>query len=359
MSTARFFSPTNLDKNSTVKPAIGPDFVDVGERDNCFKAMAVGIINKVLSEKKNTPELSRLLKRHFEYFPEQKPALRLATPVENVFALKGNMAEFIQTLAYTLRQIAVDEMVSNPEYYHDVFYNKEGMPISPAEMRLGTTWIDEKNAIAATAMATGFPFKIYTVATDKELHMLSHYGKAGETKPVAMQLHNDSKTDHYLPQVNEPRYFRGVKSTTMRGAIEPQEVARKEDPDLQDILTRIEDEESRLLGDYRDAQGRLMAAVDAGEVSQEQLIDIYIAGINKDNPQRYVGVEHGSEHFFRTIKDKRLDMPVTRPKFEKHDEQFTKQLVNAIARAVGIKHQDPVKVFDKVEELQESGLKLK
>ncbi|ASQ44698.1 OTU domain-containing protein [Legionella clemsonensis] len=323
-------------------------FVDVGGNGDCgVRAIAAGIISKVLFEQRSTPELAALLSKHFEYFPEQKPRLPLATPAEQLECMteKGKMATAIQSLAYTIRQLAVDEMVANPAHYRGAFVGNEAMPTSPEAMRLPTTWIDE-SVIAAAAKATGFPINVRVVSEGKELPMRLHYSAKKETSvtPLVIQLQNK----HYIPSVHHPAPFQAVKSGHMH-RVEPRQIA-KNDPNLEEVLAKIEREDKRLLKEFEDTKRRLTAAVEVDGAPKELLLNIYIEGLKKsDYLQGYVGIEHGSEDFFKAIKDVNGELEVVRSELDNPDQHFTKQLIHAIARAVTINHLDASEVFEKIE----------
>lgn len=332
-------------------------FVDVGGKGDCgFRASAVGIIEKSLLEKRNNPELGNLLKRHFELFPDQNPKLRLSTPVEVLNHLQNHpgMAAFVRTFAYTLRQIAVDEIVAHPHIYRGAFYGygNEARPVSPAAMRQEFTMIDE-TAIAALAKATNIPIEVRVVEPNKRIPLRLVYGDARNTKPVVIQLENE----HYTPRVLNTSRYQHVKALADRIPMTPQRM-KIEDRELSEILVRIKAEDERLLAEFESSKAPLQAAVTAGEITREELIDIYISGIKtSDYLQNYTGYHytaHGSEQFFNAIRDKdRSRTDVMQKEFKNHEQQITDDLVHAIARAISIGQIDSNAVFERLEQKQE------
>jgi hypothetical protein len=363
-----FFSRTPPGLKTSRKSGARPVLVNVGGAGDCgFRAIAAGIVNKVLVENQNSPELRALLQRHYQYFPQHRIPVRLPTGPEGVryildpratafnnHSLQLNnraMAELIQTLAYTIRQMAVDEMVAHPEKYRGAFIGpeNESMPTSVEAMRLAGTWIDE-TAIAAAAVATQFPIDVRVVAPGKEVPLCLHYGVQNSRQtPITIQLQNQ----HYIAQVNDPARFEKITSVAAN-TVYPQKI-KQTDPELKEVLTKIAKEDERLLKTFEDVKGRLTAAVAAGEVSREQLLTIYISGLNQsDYLQGYVGIEHGNQKFFADLKANTSDLDIIRMQYDSQEDQITQQLVHAIARAVSINHLDPAEVFDKIEQDQES-----
>ncbi|WED43034.1 OTU domain-containing protein [Legionella cardiaca] len=352
LAPPRFFSEANL---GLPKVKQGPGFTDVGGIGDCgFRALAAAFLSKAMYEKRNSKELSRLLDEHFKYFPEQKPKLPLMTSQEKIDYITKipGMPVFVQTLAYTLRQMAVDEIVAHPEYYRGAFFGKEAMPISPQAMRLETTWIDE-TAIAAVAKTTGFPVEVQVVTPSKSLPLRLEYGKESTVpgNPLVIELQNN----HYRPYVSDPARFRSVKAVATN-PIHPQAVEKK-DPELKEVLARINAEDERLLKKFEETKKILMAAVLGEGLSKKELLDIYVAGMEKsdylEGYKGYVGTEHGSERFFTAVRANRDNAHDIHKRFASHDEEITNDLVHAIARAVSINQINPSIVFDKIERTQE------
>ncbi|VEH13882.1 OTU domain-containing protein [Legionella jordanis] len=323
-------------------------FVDVGGNGDCGpRAIAAAFISKALAENKNSPELQALLQRHFMYYPQHKATIRLATPMDSLrFIIRHfSMGELVDKLADTIRQVAVAEMNAHPERYRGAFIDDEGMPVSPAAMRLSTTWIDE-TFIAAAAEAIKNPITVQVVAKERELPLSLPYQATGsQAKPLVIQLQNK----HYIPRVQEPARFQHIRASypAERRHVE------ENDPSMDEILQRIAEDERRILTEFESTKRRLMAAVDAGEIDKKQLLDIYISGLTQSDYFRgYVGVEHGTEDFFRSLKQKAHQGEIIRMPTGNQEKEVTTQLVHAIARAISIGQLQPAVVFDKIEQVQ-------
>ncbi|KTD07601.1 hypothetical protein [Legionella jamestowniensis] len=345
---------------ATKQTAKTVDYVDVGGNGDCgFRAIAAAIISKELYESntmffenRNSAELNALLIKHFEYFPEQKPSLPHANAIDQLRWLTNSnrMVLTIQSLAYTIRQMAVDEMTDRESCakYRGAFVNDGVTPTSPATMRQPTTWIDE-TAIAAAAKATGYPIRVRVVSEGKEIPMHLHYEgkKERSANPLVIQL----QEKHYIPCVMNPTKFQSVK-TVSAVSLTPTQV-KKNDPDIEEVLAIIAQEDKRLLENFEDTKRRLTAAVEADGATKELLLNIYIEGLKKsDYFQGYVGIEHGSEHFFKALKESNSELRIVRNELMNNPNQhFTNQLIHAIARAVTIEQLDANHVFDQIEAL--------
>ncbi len=367
MATTAGFFGTRATSGPQLTPKTKQDlraiFVDVGGQGDCgFRALAAAIIDKALSDKLRSRELTKsLLQQHFNYFPEQQPLGHLLTSTDQIELMSKtpfSMAKLIQTMAYTLRQIAVDEIVAHPEIYRGAFFDKnETMPTTPSAMRLETTWIDE-TAIAAIANALNLPVQVKVVNKGKELPLQLQYGKtdtAGSLrgKPVIIQLQDN----HYIPQVSQPERFEKVRTISV-DPLQPASIGNN-DPEMEQILATIKAEDQRLLDEFEDTRTRLLAAVTAGEITQNGLLDIYVHGMQKSDylqgRVKYVGIEHGNQHFFDAIEGKQHGRTIVTMPNEHHEEQMTRELIHAIARAVSIGQLPSEKVFAQLETKQQRG----
>ncbi|MDX1836334.1 hypothetical protein DIZ81_02115 [Legionella taurinensis] len=376
MSTSSFFrDPARVKPNQGVAPTYSkvvkrqePAFVDVGGHGDCgFRAIAAALVDKLLT-KNNFPMnarsrgiedlFKRLLARHFKLFP-MKHGSGLKTVTERVRDLVDSparmvdspvkMAEFIDKLAYTLRQIAVDEMVTYPENYRGAFVdNTEGT--SPAEMRQQSTWIDE-TALAALANALHIPITVKMVEPNKEIPAMKYHGQAESqgVGEVVIQLQGQ----HYIPRVSQPERFQLVANQPVP-PIEPNPEQSKPDPEMPAILARIEAEDKRLLAEFDYYKSLLANMVQYGNLNKDQLIAMYVKGLGSSDYLRgrirQVGLEYGNEHFFAEITSRAQNKPaIIALNRESNESQVVNELIHAIARAVSIGQLDSKLVLDMIE----------
>jgi hypothetical protein len=328
-----------------------PQFVDVGGIGDCgFLAVASGIIDNAYKARPNQAMLSKLLEQHNKYFPLPvfpglvTPAERLKAMVKSMNNRPEPMARFLPELAYTLRQMAVDELCANPARYRGAFVDdNEGT--SPEKMRLQTTWIDE-SYIAAISQALTIPVTVQLVTKGKEVPARLHYGQEyAPSDKIVMQLQHK----HYTPQVTNVALFEKVREQPIR-SITPKVDTQQKDPELSQILKRIEAEDTRLLRIFETNLERLQKLVKLGEINKDLLLTIYIKGMNNSDYLqgriKHVGIEHGNQNFFNAIESARRPSSIVGLPKGSHDEQVTKELIHAIARAISIGQLDENAVFE-------------
>lgn len=331
-----------------------PEFINVGGIGDCgFLTCASGVIDNAFKIRPNQALLRKVLERHNKHYPlpffqnMQTPSGYVKDLINSIKNKPESMNKFMHEFADTIRQMTVDELCANPLSYPGAFVGKnEGT--SPQEMRKQTTWIDE-SYIAAASHALQIPIKVKVVADGKEIPARLHYGQeyASHDK-IVMQLQNN----HYIPQIANPVLLEAFKKQALQPAhpLEPKVESQKADPELSELLKLIEAENTHLLKVFKDSVERLQKRVQLGELSKDNLLTIYIKGMNNSDylqgRVKYVGIEHGNQNFFNAIENTKRRQAIGGLPNGSHDEQVTKELIHAIARAISIGQLNADDVFE-------------
>lgn len=347
-------------RNSAVHSKLIPTHVG-GKGDCGYRSAAVAMISNILSIKTraNQELAQKLLKLHATYFdqPQIPTTSRLVTPAEqiakqfaNLLEHPVNRAKFIIELAYALRQEAVNEICAHPEHYRGSFIaDDKEEPISPAEMRLQSTWIDA-TAIAALSRVLHVPIEVQVVEHHKEIPMSLDCTDSQQNlvaSPIVMQLQGK----HYVPKLSNPEYFIAINEHDAV-TLTPK-VVFEQDPELNDLLAKIAAKDQDMLEQFDNTKTRLNAMVKANELTKEDLINIYIEGLGTSDYLRgrpkQVALEHGNEDFFKEIVAARNPKfnPLTMPPQAGHDARIIHELVHAIARAVSIGQMDESIIYER------------
>ena len=249
-------------------------FVDVGGNGDCgFRAIAAGILDV---EGQGIRLLKQILSRHFNYFPGHQAKVSLTqTPEEQLRVLSSRirLSELLPAMAYTLRQLAVDELCKNPDKYRGAFVSlHEGT--TPEKMRQRGTWIDE-SSIAALARCIGIPVIVLVMERKQELPLRLTYGGPSEEKPITIKLSHG----HYMPRVVSTRFdqLQAQPSPVLEPTI-PADSGEK-DPSMDEILAKIAKADQFLIEEYRRVRGIISAAIAAGELDKNSLMSMYINSI--------------------------------------------------------------------------------
>jgi hypothetical protein len=351
-----FFPGAHVESAYQSKPPKKSVFVNVGGNGDCgFRSVAAGLIDNFLNHPRaNADLLAKVLNEHLNFFPEHKPTLPgLVTASERLKHMIRHvgMGEFLQSLAYTLRQMAVTEMCKHPELYRGAFVdNNEGT--KPADMRKANTWINE-SSIAALSNVLALPIEVQVVTRQKTLPMCLHYN-ASETgnSPVVMQLQGG----HYIPRVTSTELFKPVSSQPVR-VIAPATETLAEDRSLAEIHAAIAIEDKRLVDAFEDAHHRLSTMVVAGELSKNDLLKMYVKGMATSDylagRVAYVGVEHGNQDFFDAIIS--TQRGVAQEDLPTGDQHIMAELVHALARAITIGQMNADDIFAHMEDSLDTG----
>ena len=350
----------NYSEGKVDKDLRKPTYVNVGGMGDCgFRSVAAGIIDNFLAHPHLNPELlAKVLARHFTYFPSHRIAIPgLVTPGERMHYMiqQIRMGELVQSLAYTLRQIAVDALCANPELYPGAFVGEaQQEKVSPEYMRRPATYIDE-SSIAALAETLKMPIKVRMVEAGKELPLSFCYSQESMNPATNPEVGIRLKNQHYVPLVYAPDRFTQVAARPAQ-MLKPSTVADSKvcDPDLAAILVRVEEENKRLVSDFESTKNLLNAMVNAGELTKNDLLDLYIKKRTQSDylkgRMHAAGKEHyGTQRIFEVIS--RATTPeVVAPFLGGHDKLVTDELVHAIARAISIGDMTAEEVFTNLDE---------
>lgn len=332
-----FFSNPFLQKTGVTEGKL--TLVDMGSNGDCFSAMAVGIMDNYLTTHCITSDLfNQLMVRHLTYFPQHRPtAVGLSTSIERMDQIirQVNMAELVQSLACTLRQIAVITFVTDPAKYRAAFVSEP----TPEMMSASSVRMNDI-ALEALANALSLNVEVKVTSPGKELHMRLHFNEDAENFKVNLQRQGE----YYIPYVVNTNPFSTIKGKLLR----PVQSAVNFEHD-REIDVSVEDR--RLWGEYQALKHRLEVMILAGEINKGDLLDIYTANLDpKLSRANYAGTEHGTSAFFASVEQAKNGVKtVIMPKVS-HQEQVMGDLVAAIARNITLGHMSSAKVFAKIDD---------
>lgn len=239
------------------------------------------------------------------------------------------MQQFISELAFTLRQIAVDELCINPEIYPSAFIGVS-KDTSPEIMRRTDTSLDA-SSIAALSNSLGLPITVNVVERGKILPKQLYYNvdKLSTRPCVLIKL----ESRHFTP-MQPPKTMPAHKDDLAFNRSMPE------------ILGIIADDQLRIKHKYDSVRQHLEAFVlldpEEGVLNKADLIAIYVKWINSteylSGQKCYAGTEYGYQHFFEAINDDDKMLP-------NHNGYITQELINAIARAITIGHMHPDVIY--------------
>lgn len=323
-----------------------------GGADSGFRAMAVAFIDYVSTHVRVKGDVvQRLLSRHFDYFPHHKPAAYgLITPQERMQQMMNNvrLSSLVPSLAYTLRQMAVDELCAHPVRYRNAFI-KHHQKTSPKTMRDPSTWLDD-SAMPALAEALSLSLDIQVVRGQSSLPVRLRYNEHADHPTLRLQLQDEQ----YFPLVRSAERFSDVKaSAAFKHEVQLSSTNHNLD-DFNAILKEIAQDDQRILTVLKATYHRLNVMVAAGELDKAGLIDLYLSAISSESRVKYVGTEYGSQDFFSCLSDpKQDDVPIVLEQ-KSHDQQVMDELIKGISRAISTEQISTEKVFAQLDQVPES-----
>jgi len=316
--------------------------VNVGVNGDCgFRSVAAGLIDNFLTHSHlNLELLSKVLIQHFSYFPQHRTILDgliQANDLMKAMLETFSKPELIQTMAYTLRQLAVDEMNANPEKYVKAFI-QNSTELSPESMRQSETWLDI-SSIKALANALNMPIEIRVVELGKELPIPPlNYPRTIKISATNPKVVIELEARHYRPLLLEAIAFQSDIYQTLP-TIPPRASDHSTDRTISEIHSLIDAEEQRVIDKFETIRDNLTNLVNAGELTKQSLLEILITGTEIMN-------DNYNHHYFpmNLVKARgiyRAEHSVSRT----HDEEVTTELVNRIAHEICVGHRNADGVY--------------
>lgn len=267
--TGGFFSKPAPAKNET--KVASPVFINVGGEQ--FHAAAVALIGE-LHHNLNLKDdiLKKIIANYFHYFPQALPdEAYLTTPRERIRRLLNNprTSELVERIAYVLRQLAVDELYTNPLNldYREIFLSlKKDTPLNYLRDVRTSLPLSIFNALAqALNISIILSFK----ELGKELRKCEQMGDSNCAVSLLIQVQDQQ----YYPAVKQKNEFTHVGK--LKIAITPIKQAAEKQGDLEDIFNLITEANESLLHVFKQQRHKILCMVNANELSREQLIELY------------------------------------------------------------------------------------
>lgn len=315
-----------------------PGFVNVGGAGDCgVRSFAAAIIDSYRTKRRTDDVLwATILTKHLDLHPRHARQFTVQTPLETILQ-KISLAELIDSMGHTLRQMGVDEIEASRDKYRGPFVENHEQT-SPLYMRQKSNFIDE-TLIVAIANKLQVPV---TVEEGKGLFRELNYGQQYESDKnpkLIVKLENR----HYMPYVIDTKSFLNVRNEYVH-AIEPvtaKKSATQEQDELKKLLQEKKLVDEEILKTFEETLSKIEIGVADGILDKDSLFDIYNESLSKESSDYLQGFArggYGSEAFIEALRTSQNPAPTTTP--QPMDDKIISSLAHAIARAVSIGHLD-------------------
>lgn len=325
-----------------------------GQESNAgFLAVAVSMIDHFLDNPRAHIDIfKKILEKHYGYFHEHRPKQSMLTTAERVKLLHSQLRinELVSALAYTLRQIAIDEVVSNPVRYQYLFADRPQI-LSSEMMRSVDTAL---NDVSLAALATRLHLAINIHHSDPRhtLPLTQHFAALYQCPLSNPQLELYKINGGFSAKLNNPSHFMSVKSyhLNLEKIIH---LTQATDPSAQSMQSVIREAEHKRLHEYEEIISRLSMMVKTGELNKTQLLNLYIrhASSSKSDPTQtaIIGAEYGGQHHFDYLKKTQKQASNNTIKQENMDTYVTRTIIEGIAAAVVLGQMNAKQLYDDLE----------
>ncbi len=325
--TQRFFVPEQVkpDQLTTINCGRTPN--------SLFRAIAVSLIDAINHAARfDDGVLKQVLNSYFIYYPQSRNTKVLMTVRERYEALKlpSQMPELVETMAFILRQMAVDELLIHPEKYPLAFLEGESLP-SVEQLRSEETFLNE-HAVQALANALNMPMGLSLTDESRELPLSLEFNLS-EKSPRKPELRMGLVGNQALSKVRSPQLFSTLASRKAHH-IKAQDIETDKTIE-RSFEVRLNQFIDSTWDTYEHMLRSLKAAVSAGEVTKEQLLERYISAFSA-SPETGLSVDRGTERLMNAIyrqKEQDMMLPDSKPEFSQ-DVLVVEALCKALARLV-------------------------
>jgi len=323
VTNSGFFSaPAIVIKGTHKKPV----FINVG---GDFRALSVGVLNHVLMNVRvNSIPLKVLLEKYFLYFPLHRPVMPgLITPAERMQYLMKHvrLSDLVAALATTLEKMAFNELYARGLYSSAKVLCKDAPHMS-------------QHCIAALAHTLNMPIEVQVIERAKTLPLRLFYNrKDASTTAIILRLQEGLYTVGIAPTLSER--FIISQSLAARSVLTPVLDEAKEQEAIEALPKLIAAECAEVEAVFVRTYKRLAAMVVAGELTQQQLLDVYVKGVTSSNDFSRRGVTSFSH-------------PHSIP--DGHDVAFIKELVYGLAEMVSYGERTEGELFTHLDEVQQN-----
>lgn len=328
-STSFFKRTTVVEKKKT---GAEKTVIDVGGEP--FHALAVAFIDN-LKNGVSLPEasLKELLSQFFAYFPDYKINQVYLTPLERMRLLINTprKSEFVECLAYVLRQITIDEILKNPLAYKESLQDLNNE--SSANLLRAMDTPLPPSALTALAAALKIKLVLSFKELNKELRHRDTYTFAEPESPFKMEIQVQDK--RYFPRVKNKDEFTYVGQLAIAG---PQPLALGEDENIAKQLKEIAADNDDIWHNYVHNMSILNGLIFDGELTKTKLIDLFIKFLPPSNSELFARLEA------KYGKTKIVDLP------GKREDEETTMLAEALAKGLSTGHINTDEFFESLDQ---------
>ena len=338
IATQGFFRPADASLTPEKEPLLAPAGQDA---DSMFRAFVMAFLDSTQAHPKiNSDLLGTVLTHHFSSFPEHKSSLAgLLTAKECLQQLLQDVpqSKLINAMAYTFRQIAVDEILANPTAYRPAFSGVALGLTEPLMRQSGTPL--HQCALIALATALAMPLEILETNTGQELHRRYQHNLRFEKTSTNPRIVVQNKQEQYLARVAHPEWF-NFKSHRLQNSPAVEQGGQTSQK-LLHAVAMIQKDDERLQKQYKTLFNRLATMLQAGEITKDELIDAYSRNI----PTKEIASMQNLDSQY--MQEKQIE-PAFSAGSKTLDASVT-QLVHALSKAMVLGYMQEEQVFNSID----------
>lgn len=327
-------------------------FIRVGGEQ--FHAVAVALIDCCFALtdgfkhalRVNEITLKKILERFFSYYPKFASNQPYLTVSDRMGILLNNSrkSEIVDCLAYVLRQLTIDEIYASCKDYPEVF--------APLNAQTPQSYLRRPNthlptsALNALSQTLGITINVLVTELGKELPKRETYQSTTFQSP-RFNLVLQVQGEQYFPAVQNEKYFSYVGQLAIT-ATKPAELHSSNET-VARMIDQIDEVNKERLATFEQHRRVLGTMVDAGELTNKQLMYLYIKFLPKNNNSLF-----GHTQFYHGLEKLPAKL-INNEQKPTSEQQQTQQLVDTLAAWLTAKLVDADSLFEYLETKPASG----
>lgn len=243
-----------------------------------FYSIAAAMLDRAMNALHLNHEVwSRILQRHFLYFPQHKineiefsPKFDPIKHLMNQFSL----SELIETLAYTLRQLALDEMMKHPTLHYEAIFSRIHHQSQLEALRDAKTPLD-KCIFYALAKVIHLDIMVQVSVTGQELPTPPYIYPHDLNDAHHSLIILEQEEGHYKPRLKNPSLLPDISEQSL-SILKPNASNVMELYGINDIQRILEQERKNRLFEFEHVHTCLLAMWEAKEITKTDLLNVFV-----------------------------------------------------------------------------------
>ncbi len=216
---------------------------------------------------------------------------------------QGNLGSLVESLALTLKCLAIDHILNNPRYYQALF-NHPNKPLSGETLQRDSHAL---NPWIVHAISNVLPLEFVLLETQEKKSLAKrHDGPNSKASSPQVIMHWQGNTCVIAAHVMFSAWFDSINAKSLNVRPLSLEALASYSTRASEKSAILEKENRATLQKYHLTRHRLSGMIAKQNLSEKEVLSLYIHSLAQQNDsiarKKYLGTEHGNQHFFEHLQ---------------------------------------------------------